>query len=64
MRGRPNTGLTKLLKLKIHPDIYHFLQEVARKKNISTAEIARRIIYEAVMRVSFPEDAKKIKEAT
>ena len=52
-------GLTKVVKFKMHTDIYEFLKDVAKEQKISLAELLRRIIYRAVYEVSFSEAVRK-----
>jgi len=52
-RGRKSKGLSKLVKFKIHPDVYEFLEGCASKLNISVSEMIRRIIYREVYEIGF-----------
>jgi len=61
MRHKKSKGLSKLIKFKIHPDIYQFLKDTAERREVSLAEICRRIIYESVFKVSFPDKKKRKK---
>jgi len=62
MRGRKSMGPTKVVKFKMHTDVYEFLKDVAKEQKISLAELLRRIIYRAVYEVSFPEAVRKARK--